>query len=81
MRGLALAGAIAIVFGLGSNYATGELGIFGRVNLLAGGTALIVAGVLALRRSRGFGTPVARGLLLRRGAILLLLVLGSVGLE
>ena len=81
MRGLALAGAIAIVFGLGSNYATGELGIFGRVNLLAGGTALIVAAVMALRRSRGFGTPVARGLLLRRGAILLLLVLASIGLE
>jgi hypothetical protein len=81
VRGLALAGAIAIAFGLGSNYATGELGAFGRLNLGAGAVALILAAGLALRRSRGFGTPLARGLLIRRAAILLLLTLTAIGLE
>lgn len=76
------AALIAIAFGVGSYYATGEVGLFGRINLAAGSLALLAAGIDAARRTtRGFGTPVARGLLLRRGFQLALLVLLAVGLE
>lgn len=81
MRGLGLAGAIAIAFGLGSYYVTDELGLFARANLAAGGLAIAVAGVAALRRLRGLGSPAARGLLARRAAELLALAALAIGLE
>lgn len=66
MPGIGLAGAIAIAFGLGSYYVTGELGRFAQANLVAGGLALALAALGELRRLRGLGSPATRGLLLRR---------------
>ncbi len=82
MSGLWRAGLIAIAFGVGSYYATGESGLFGRINLVAGTLALAAAAIVAAQRmTRGLGTPVARGLLLRRGLQLAGLVLLAVALE
>jgi hypothetical protein len=66
VRGLGLAGAIAIGFGLGSYYVTGELGRFAQANLVAGGAALLLAALLSLRRMHGLGSPATRGALARR---------------
>jgi hypothetical protein len=59
-RELAWVGAVALLFGLGSSYASGELGAFGAVNL--GLAAAALAGALAggARRLRGVGGPQAR---------------------
>ena len=65
MRALALAGLIAIAFGLGSYTATGELRAFNLVNLGAGAAALLVAAGAGLRRLRGAGAPAFRRVLLR----------------
>ncbi len=65
MRELALAGLVALVFGLGSFYATGDFGPFQRANLGLGATALLLALALGARRLRAAGTPPARRLLLR----------------
>jgi hypothetical protein len=82
MSGLWRAGLIALAFGVGSYYATGEMGLFGQVNLVAGALALVAALLLAARRAtRGFGTPVARGLLLRRGLQLAALIALAFALE
>ena len=79
--GLALAGLVALAFGVGSYYATGAFGAFGVVNAAGGGLALAAAAALGLRRWRGFGSPDARrvlaGPLLGLGAALA----GSVALE
>lgn len=82
MRGLGLAGLIALAFGVASYYVTGEPGVFGRINLAVGGLALL-AGLVggALRALRGLGTPAARGLLLRRAALVVALLAGGVALE
>ena len=81
MPTLALAGLIALCFGLGAYYATDELGLFAGVNLGAGSVALLTAGVTRARRLRGLGTPEARRLLVPR----LLAIAGAaalaVGLE
>ena len=66
MRQLALAGLIALCFGLGSYYATGEYGVFGRLNLVLGGLALAAPAVAGARRLRGLGNPVSRRILLPR---------------
>jgi hypothetical protein len=50
MRELALAGLIALGFGLGAFYMTGELGGFGTLNLVGGGLALLAAGAASARR-------------------------------
>lgn len=73
-------GLIAIAFGLGANYATGELGTFGIVNLLVGGLALLLATGMMIRRFEGFGASAARPILLRRIAILLLIAALAAGL-
>ena len=81
LRQLAIAGAIALAFGLGSYYATGSAGAFASINLAAGALALAVSAVGALRGLRGVGTPAARRLLLPRLALLAGVVAASVVLE
>ena len=80
-RELGIAGAIALVFGLGSYYATGEPGVFAAVNLGAGALALAVAAIGGLRRLRGVGSPAARRLLLPRIALLLVVLAAAGTLE
>lgn len=81
LRQLAIAGAIALAFGLGSSYAIGEASLFASINLAAGGVALAVAALGGLRRLRGVGTPAARRLLLPRLALLVAVVIAAVLLE
>jgi len=86
VRELAVVGAIAVAFALGSYYATrgptgGELGWYGWANLLAGSAALLVAGVLAVRRAQGFGSPAARRVLWPRLLVLVGVLAGAVALE
>lgn len=80
-RELGIAGAIALLFGLGSYYATGEAGLFAWANLAAGGLALVVAALGGVRRLRGVGTAAARRVLLPRLGLLLLVIAGTVLLE
>jgi len=65
MRELGLAGLVAIVFGLGSYYATRDLGVFSLINLGAGTLALLVALAAGARRLRFVGGPHARPVLLQ----------------
>lgn len=81
MRELALVGCIALAFGLGSYYATGELGAFGWGNLAAGSLALVVALGLGARRLRGLGTPAARRVLAPHLLAVAAALAGAVALE
>jgi hypothetical protein len=81
VRGVGLAGVIAIAFGLGSYYVTGELGRFAQVNLLAGGAVFALSALLSLRRLRGLGSPATRGALARRTAEILAVAALALGLE
>jgi len=81
LRQLGIAGAIALVFGLGSYYATGTAGPFAWINLAAGALALLAAAIGGLRGLRGVGTAAARRLLLPRLGLLVLVVAVSVLLE
>jgi hypothetical protein len=74
-------GLIAISFGLGARYATGELGIFGRVNLCLGALALLISLILAIKNFQGFGASAARTVLLRRIAVLLITLACAVTVE
>jgi hypothetical protein len=74
-------GLIAISFGIGARYATGELGVFGGINLAVGGASLLLSFGLALRNFHGFGASAARAVLLRRVGILLITILCAVSLE
>ncbi len=65
MRELAIAGFVAVVFGLGSFYATDHFGAFSIANLALGGLALLVALVAGARRVRVSVGPLSRRLLLR----------------
>jgi len=78
---LGLAGLIALAFGLGSYYATGELGLFGQGNLVAGALALLAAGVGALRGVRTMGTPLARRILATRALAVLGVLAAGIALE
>ena len=73
MRELAYAGLVAILFGLGSFYATDQFGGFNAANLVAGGVAIVTALALGARRLRIVGGPASRGIVLRG----LLIILGS----
>jgi hypothetical protein len=81
MRELALCGFIAVVFGLGSYYATDHLGAFSLINLGLGGLGLAAALVLGTRRVRLIGGPHSRPLILRGLARVALAVLIAVGAE
>ncbi len=77
MRGLALTGFIALAFGIGSYYATDQLGVFGIANLVAGGSALAAALVQGLRRVGLVGSPDSRRVVARGiGVIALALGMG-----
>jgi hypothetical protein len=65
MRELALAGFVALGFGLGSYYATGELATFSVVNLLLGAAALLLAIAAGARRLSFAGGPHSRPVILR----------------
>lgn len=79
--GLALAGLVALAFGVGSYYATGAFGAFGAVNVAGGGLALAAAVLLGLRRWRGFGSPEARRVLAPPLLGLAAALAGSLALE
>ena len=81
MRELALAGLVAVIFGVGSYYATRDFGAFSLANLVLGWGALLAALAVGARRLRFAGGPHARAVLLRGlGGVAVALVLG-VGLE
>ncbi|MGI9590797.1 MAG: Gldg family protein [Myxococcota bacterium] len=81
MRELGLAGLVAIVFGLGSYYATREVGAFSLLNLGAGSLALLVALAIGARRLRFAGGPHVRPVLLRGVAWIVGAVVLGVALE
>jgi hypothetical protein len=78
---LALAGLVALAFGVGSYYATGAFGAFGVVNVAAGALALAGAAFLGLRGWRGFGSPDALRVLAPPLLGLCTALAGSVALE
>jgi len=81
MRELALVGFIALLSGLVSYYAIGELGTFSSVNLGLGALALAIAAALGLHRLRFTGGPLARRVI-GRGLLGIALALAiAVGLE
>jgi len=81
MQRLALPGLIAVVFGLGSYYATGEMGLFGAANLALGGAALLLAGIAAAQRAPGLASGAARRVLLPRFALCLAVLAGAIAVE
>lgn len=81
MRELALAGLIAIAFGLGSFYATGDFGVFSAANLGFGMLALVAALARGARRLRTVGGPLSRRLVLRGLAGILAALAVATGLE
>ena len=82
MRALALGGLIAIAFGMGSYYATKELGLFSYANLILGGLALALAAAGGLSRLRdAVAAPAFRGVLARGALGILLAVLLGAALE
>ena len=81
MRELAVAGFIAVAFGLGSFYATDYFGAFSAGNLLLGGTALLVAAVSGSRRLRSVGGPHSRPVIARGLALILAAIALAIGLE
>ena len=80
-RELAWVGAVALLFGLGSYYATGELAAFGAANLALGTAALLAALVTGARRLRAVGGPHARRVVARGLLRIALAVLFAAGLE
>lgn len=65
MRELALVGLVAVLFGLGSFWATDHFGAFSALNLAAGGLALLAALGLGARRLGAVGGPHSRPLIAR----------------
>jgi hypothetical protein len=81
MQRLALPGLIALGFGLASWYATGETSLFGRVNLMAGAAALVLAAIGALQAAGGLASRAAWRILAPRLAACLLAVAAAVAAE
>lgn len=80
MRALALLGFIALAFGLGARYATGEFGLFSQINLGLGALLLLASGLRALASIGHVTTAAGRRILIRHffaisGAILLAIAL------
>jgi hypothetical protein len=81
LRELGLAGLVAVLFGLGSFYATNHFGVFSALNLSLGAAALLAALVAEARRLRFAGGVHARRVI-GRGLLLVALAVGlGVGLE
>jgi len=78
---LALAGCIALVFGLGAYRATDHFGAFSAINVWLGAGALAVALAYGAVRRIRWGSPDSRRLLLRGGGITALALTVAVGLE
>jgi hypothetical protein len=70
-----------LAFGLGSYYATGEMGLFGIANVALGSIALLLAGVAAARRARGSMGSAARRILLAHLALCLAVLLCAIAIE
>jgi hypothetical protein len=81
MRELALVGLVAILFGLGSYYATEHFGTFSRVNLGLGSLALLIAMVARARRLRLVGGPHSRPVILRGLLFIAVALALAVGIE
>jgi hypothetical protein len=82
MRELALAGLVAIAFGLGAYYATDELGRFTVANLVVGALLVVVALVGGSRRiRRGLGAPASRRVLVPRLLAIAGALVAAVALE
>ncbi len=81
MQKLALPGLIALAFGLGAWYATGETSLFGRVNLVAGAAALALSAIGALRSAGGLASRSAWRVLAPRLFACALAVAGAVAAE
>lgn len=81
MRELAVAGVIALAFGLGSYYVTQEVGSFALFNLGFGALALLISAVGGARRMRELGASAARGVMLRRLAVVAVALGVAVALE
>jgi hypothetical protein len=80
IRSLALAGLIAIAFGVGATFIAEDVGPFNEINVVAGLVALAVAAVLAVSRRRGAIAPSFRLPLLRGVGRILLAIAAAVGL-
>lgn len=81
MRHLALPGLIALAFGVGGYYATGEFGAFSTVNLAAGAAALFASAASGLRSLGELGAASARRVLGPRLLLLSLALAGGAALE
>jgi hypothetical protein len=81
MRELALAGVVAVMFGMGSYYGTGEFGAFSLINLVLGWGALLAALAIGARRLRFAGGPQARAVILRGLTGVAVVLVLAVGLE
>jgi len=81
MRELALAGFVAIAFGLGSFYATHHFGAFSMLNLALGGVALVAALAQGARRVRFTGGPHSRPVITRGLLLILAALVVAIGLE
>jgi hypothetical protein len=75
-RGLATAGLVALLFGLGSLYVHEEMPLFALVNLGLAVLALAAAGVLGWRRGAGGGLPPAARRIRLLGAASVVLAIG-----
>ena len=81
MRELALAGFVAVTFGLGSYYATDHFGAFSLINLALGGLGLLAALVLGARRLRFTGGPHSRPVILHGLGLVLAAIVIAVAAE
>jgi len=81
MRELALAGFVAVAFGLLSFHATDRVGAFSIANLALGGAALLGAAWLSARRLRAIGGPHSRRVIGRGLLRVALAVLAAIGVE
>lgn len=81
MRELGFAGLVALLTGLGSYYAIGELATFSAVNLAGGALALLVALGAAARRLRSVGGPHSRKVVLGGVAWIAATIVLGVALE
>ena len=78
MQFLAPAGLLMVLSGLGASYVSGEPSWFGIGNLVGGAALLVLAGVRALRRFRGFRGTLSRRVALRWTAIGIAVLAGVV---